>query len=776
MADISLKKNWDKTLNIDDIHSDIKLSSNFIKSQEYLKILDFVENKSCGSLLLSGERGSGKTTNITRVLEELKDQVFPVYINALHLESVNEQEEDSFLATMHILKQIIRSFAFSLDRRFIKKTKNLNALLKLIYFNDVTVSNYSKTTGSVGANSDVGFPKSGGLVGNLIGIKSSFDVGFTDEEVFKKVGYTIDDYSEDFKQCLKEYEKYGFNELCRLKIFKREFPLKFFTKKHNKKIVFVVDELDFYDNSNSKTGSIGPKEVLQSIKRLKNLFNLSEAHFIFIAGVETYKLSLNPGNKNEFNTLFSDRIFLTKPFGEEFVKCLDRYFTTNQNKPKQELFKWFLVQNSRHNYYKLIQEVKARVFGDINKKKLIVNTSLSRTEEALAIMHYAMNSIYKHFINLGIFQHNSEVLFDELSVIEKNYDDWIHGQGLHPVNIDVNPERASGLKPEVKGQIQTAKRGFISYVFKLNNNEVPPDVENKDTKETTIPWDTLRTGLTFSAVKKGITGPVIPTETEFIDLSHKLVNKLNELLFSKKSVDLEGLLKRFSDELLLQIANSDISLIVKGVKSVGEGLIFNRNLKEVEVAFETLKRVFETIESRLVVFKNKLVIQKDFGNISIENKEIVFNGKARCLTLFQNLNFEGDFEIKSRVKLMANSLINFLLYKKYNNSPTEDEYYMLRLDSRIATDSIGDGVLYKGLGTEVWQHIDGIEKRSSSRSGVWCNIKISRHGNDIIFYKKKNNRKSRYQKIAKIVVSGEISQLGIFSEKGQIEMKEISVK
>jgi len=106
------------------------------------------------------------------------------------------------------------------------------------------------------------------------------------------------------------------------------------------KIVFVIDELD----------KIQESESFPIIKEYKNLFTRSFAHFIFIAGDESYDYT-NADRQDKstgtFPTLFTHVFYLQLPSANELEEYLDKIFNkTNDNTNDISPLKKYLLYRS----------------------------------------------------------------------------------------------------------------------------------------------------------------------------------------------------------------------------------------------------------------------------------------------------------------------------------------------------------------------------------------------------------------------------------------------
>ena len=465
---LDLIKNWDRIIRWRDIYIDSDPNNSvYIKGSAYGRIKDFISRRENGSLILSGDRGAGKTTTVMTVLKDLKNQVFPIYINALHIESLQNNQDNSFLDTLQIIKELISQLAREIKTRGIKKNDDLEKLLMIINATEFIKKEYINDEGVASIKGTTSFGAQSSLIASKIALSAELKNTFNNEEIFIKAGYSIEDYSSELSKIIETLElpqtgKGVIDISKKLSNFLQvHLTIKKLTKSERKpKIIFIFDELDYYDDEGTGAKA-GPNQVLEAIKKLKNLFTLSNAHFIFITGKKTYKKATD-FNSN-YHTLFSEKVFVAKPNGEELKEYLEIVLNIKNIKmtPKVEKFIWYLIEASRHNHFQLIQAIKSRIDYSTNNKIPSLPIIMSENEEKIALVHIALNSIYKHFMQIGLFEHHSELLFDELVNVKDNFDTWIHGEGLHPISL--SSSNLGGIKPELVNYIKNAKRSFIRY-------------------------------------------------------------------------------------------------------------------------------------------------------------------------------------------------------------------------------------------------------------------------------------------------------------------------
>jgi len=122
------------------------------------------------------------------------------------------------------------------------------------------------------------------------------------------------------------------------------------------KLVFIIDELDFLENS--ILNPISPNQstsVINLVKTYKNLFNLSDAIFIFIAGQGTWNTFQVGERKDIHHTLFTSTIFLAKPEFQDIKEYLKRITSEPRKWESAEgkILLDYLIYKSRAEFFDL---------------------------------------------------------------------------------------------------------------------------------------------------------------------------------------------------------------------------------------------------------------------------------------------------------------------------------------------------------------------------------------------------------------------------------------
>jgi len=160
------------------------------------------------------------------------------------------------------------------------------------------------------------------------------------------------------------------------------------SKEHN--LIYVIDELDKLNTEN----------VMEVLKFFKNLFTLSNALFIFIAGEEMYNVEKN--NKNSYRpkeyTYFTSKYFISRPLVED----LDNYFNNiceNKNEDRKSDFdnlKRALFFEAENDFFDLKTCIKDRIISfDENDKPIIEIEKINDEDIQKARLHKAITILFE---------------------------------------------------------------------------------------------------------------------------------------------------------------------------------------------------------------------------------------------------------------------------------------------------------------------------------------------------------------------------------------------
>ncbi len=159
------------------------------------------------------------------------------------------------------------------------------------------------------------------------------------------------------------------------------------------KPVFIIDELDYLEKTTLNEGSQVP--IINLIKTYKNLFNLVDAIFIFIAGQETWNKLQESARKDIQHTLFTSNVFLPKPeFSDikDYIKIISPEIK-KWDKKEEKMILNYLVYKSKAEFFDLKNVVNNNMTKYLADDSPIfeivlnqISTRQSKVQEAIEVL------------------------------------------------------------------------------------------------------------------------------------------------------------------------------------------------------------------------------------------------------------------------------------------------------------------------------------------------------------------------------------------------------
>lgn len=279
---IFLNKNWSEQF----VYSD-KTPGIFVgREQEIRNLKNIIINNDSSAILVSSVRGVGKTSFVHKALSEIKDQITPFFVNIGHTLAIKDIEKDK----KKILVSIIRHAYLANPKDSEIKELYFDCIGKTTTETSELESNESIDESSISTEIK---PKTDNLFAYfgvfLIGVGVSSSIDSILRIIIGAIGLFTITFSAYWKSVTKLLRKTEVNNRNVIDDSTDYLEIKFekwlrsTAEKTNKKIVFVIDELD----------KIDVKIAFDYIKEYKNLFTRSSGHFIFISSQEAFDLSNN---------------------------------------------------------------------------------------------------------------------------------------------------------------------------------------------------------------------------------------------------------------------------------------------------------------------------------------------------------------------------------------------------------------------------------------------------------------------------------------------------
>lgn len=417
-----------------------------VKRESESRILsDFISRRNEGSMLICGQRGSGKTSTVFKAINEAtssNSKIIPVLIKATSIYATNEQDEK---------KNVLQSFIRSLNSQ-VKDNSDVDKDLKKNtskFYNRAIASKVKSESKSEDRTSRVKTSRihlnlisalSIIVIGIFVAIGTTSDYAWILSDyswmismvVFLSAGWLIFDYSKVIIKSsytsASNYYLYDYDFSTMQSEF--ESLLENFAEK-NFKILFILDELD-------KVGA----PSLEIIINLKMLINQGNGLFIFISSPEILP---NIHNKAEPNsTLFSQILFLKRPLFDEMKIFLDEIIVSDEETTKSDEgkehkedeqedsdeqstetqtyqnFKNYLCYQAKSGFYDLYTVIRDNIIGNDQKGLAILDMDLNDEKITKSNLQQVIEYVYerKKFVEPSKWQKNDQILETLYTVCE----------------------------------------------------------------------------------------------------------------------------------------------------------------------------------------------------------------------------------------------------------------------------------------------------------------------------------------------------------------------
>jgi AAA+ ATPase superfamily predicted ATPase len=438
----------------------------FGRGNEVEKLLATLSNEAGSTVLVAGDRDSGKTTLIREAVRRLKSNM-----------SISFWKHP-----IQKLKLLRRRSVIYLDVPLVPNTTKVDDLRNTVL---------SLMVQSLNAHHD------------LLSWREKWLLPFRYEHYLKKLYNSL-----TYK---RRVEKKGASLTASLKgqgatldksieqeidmsVIDIELFLKNFFIRFADKVVFIIafDELDKY--SEVDDGSAKAIEPHHYIKELKNLFTLSKAKFIFTATENYYrtvdeKLKSNAGKLDDYKfSLFMQKILINQLSPDDFKDYFE-HLCIMQVKEADDVARYEILLLSVmwiSNMYpfaakKLIKEF-AIDSGEESYIDLIeAMNELLKYGENLASLHFVMNTVYKtyannadDYINRYLYKSLKKVTTyfyrgNAIKINRNNLSGIIYSDLEFSTTAEADSYLLTEFVPTREPDLDSSEDGWESYVFDLNN-------------------------------------------------------------------------------------------------------------------------------------------------------------------------------------------------------------------------------------------------------------------------------------------------------------------
>ncbi len=618
------------------------------RDRELSKLKNIITNRKTATLLLSGARGSGKTSLVRKAATEHKDSkkiaIVDVPIIGPGNNGPGPEEKASIMDRKNVLLTLVRALYFTDDieeKVSSKSFRTLESLYNTTYLSEEkhTVGLESSNEGSVtrqqantteitknfsfGENTirailntvfGVGTIPLINTVGNM-GLENEWQVvaiivgygavwllaaslSFKKHDTMKK--------TEGQNQRITEAISRGTSTVADLSDDYFEYALRSFLKENGSvKFVFIFDELD-------KELGLGADRI---VKVLKNLFTLGNGINIFIVDEKYYfsiKNELGTDERGPDHTLFSDTIFLHQLNQHEVSQLIDDIVdkvAELADKSALEKLKHYLgwaSHNMPFDLYKRLDELSdydKQITVDIyDWHKLEDDTKLNieKDWETGASMQAYLDTVYNDHRHPSDTLYNS-VLYDSMRAICSRLKDI--------ENIDITRESSEGYWTAANEELKTtrnkeaaktlseAQQNYIGdacqdLLVRMEANDQyvivrPLLTENEKSSDE-------ETQKSQAGIKYVFNGGPFPDKNKLGELAKSLVPSEHKFLEVYSSA--QGLQRRLSS-VSVTLDESSRELIAKATEQHKRMSLARRRREKISIIENTTELLQDTISS-----------------------------------------------------------------------------------------------------------------------------------------------------------------------------------
>lgn len=653
-----LKKDWDYPPHPE------KEQGHFIgRKEELCRLIDNLLRRDSGSILVSGDRGVGKTSLVYKALQEVKKQknntIFVVF-NALQLEIDPHVSSDGKIKQElkeKIIRNLIRRFyAAAVSGEKVKDNEiksQLEDLYKKVRASEVKITEEASISNIESDEEYLTILKELKIsYSDFKAITVAICVGLsvflqfnplTSIEIIDKIlpilslfplpiilSYSIKQrkikgIQKEKTKSAAEYYKFDAN------IGNLEYDFEQILQKLNQKghkIIFVVDELD----------KLGEDAVVQVITSFKNLFNLSSSLFILITAKQTFnRISESKKERTTDYTLFTNRLFLSRPSFKDIELYIDEIIEKPdieelKNNIKYKDFRNYICYLAKTDFFDLYNVIPDFITDfDNNYSPKIEIPELNEVEILMSRFQKAMGQIFE----LYKYQKPSKWLENEV-LLSKFY------IFLDEILEKLPDEQLDDIFEKDTEFEKRAKRDLCKYLARLGTIVVVKQEKKAISGKQQI-ITTYKYKKTCNKVPSEVT-TLMEFEDTFVEkfdlFKNKILGIVNAYRRSKAQFEFSQTdLKSNSDQILnflKDLANFDFTPIFNKFSKI------RRNLKKrppEHYKREDLEQFNKNLDDHIKTLRNnsRTFVEKSLKNIYPNKQFSQLQSNANLFSVIQNL-------------------------------------------------------------------------------------------------------------------------------------------
>ncbi len=619
---IFLKQNWSEQF----IYGD-KTPGIFVgREQERKSLKSIIINNDSSAILVSSVRGVGKTSFIHKTLSEIQ-KVYPIFVNIGHTLSYDKIENNKKL----ILKSLIRAIRFNKNFRDDKKLKEIYDKSLGDYSSKKEQIDQTKSVKNIGIGAEIklNIKTAVSVFGVFLSILGFSLDNFWTRIIIGTLGISILLLSLSWKKSwtnsLIKKERIVIDDSTEY----LEIEFENWLKEQDKKIVFVIDELDKIKLSDNK-------EVFDIIKEYKNLFTRSFAHFIFITDQRAFNL-VNEDREHEekgiFPTFFTHIFYLSLPNAKELRLYLNEIFEKDENideTEKDELIDYLLFR-SGNDFFTLKRLISDVIMFNDSDHPFIDTNKIKNSDESFSKVAKLFGYIEKWFLKK--YQYELKKYWKNNSELQKEVFKFLNAKFNPPINFSYISD--------------------IKEKFNLKNlSDFLIDIGIVEKKATTAESGLEEGDFEYiwtHKYKRGVNAPLIEDDKEFqksFDNLVKVANDLDDLpkyyqtgKFKKYSTVSEGNDGSDVSGINLYSTYSDYENIYEKLKSASKRVTVTTNkVKEaVSILDEQVENVLSKYFEILINLLNNHILkskQNLFINQQLSQRPQIFSSCPNLQVVF----------------------------------------------------------------------------------------------------------------------------------------------
>ncbi|MFG1503684.1 ATP-binding protein [Halobacteriovorax sp. ZH5_bin.2] len=432
MTKVILKDDWDKSIsNPCDDESGMFIG----REVEVESLKNYFKRRDSSSVLISGHRGSGKSSFIKKVIHELKKNVNDeqtikcVYLNAPLAFRKNGVEEKSFDR-----RHFYRTLVSRLYHEMIEEVSNKSDIgkgIRDLYHKTIAQKYYKENESNIGeqnkAHTEILSSYSLDVVKiiqlMMVILLSFIAYSFVDAihiipEEFRRIVASVSAFGTLFTHKIivnkkkveshisekneKQYYLYD-NDISTI-----EYELEIIHRKmkiENIKLLYIFDELDKVDST----------AFSLTLNEMKNFISSGYTHFVFLTDEKSSE-KFNQDNdlqRGESYTYFTNKVYISRPSISDLKKYLGSIVCESSDGEKYHLLVDALIFRSKADYFDLIQEILGHVNSYENGPTINI---FADYEEKVRYMSNISNCVFLIFekkyksLNQKHWRRNEEIL------------------------------------------------------------------------------------------------------------------------------------------------------------------------------------------------------------------------------------------------------------------------------------------------------------------------------------------------------------------------------